>query len=148
MHFFIGVTIAITIYFLNFIGPIGLFITIVLSLPFRVGNNIFSFWGGVNHSGTLITVIGLYARARAHIFVVFGCSFFQEAGFGILQLGGISFYSKAGENIIKFLSITIYCKTRHSIINILSLNFCSVFCNRLIGIVIPNFNWYVKCRFK
>lgn len=111
LNFLLGLAIAITITLLNTrlkFSKLGwkkfFLVAVILSNPWKIGKNVFSFFGGWNDEGSIYSLCPIFQKTSGHAFGVFVFGY-QKAGKDAGQLIGLA-YQKARGHAVQVIGIS------------------------------------------
>ena len=93
------------------LSAVEMFVAFFASYPWKIGDNIYSLFGGYNPEGNVYSLLGIYQNAGADAFQIFGLSFYQKAGKTATQLFGLSILQEARVNTFHGVGISFSQKT-------------------------------------
>lgn len=86
--------VAVGGYLPNWWQTIGI---LLLCYPWKIGDNIWSLFGGINNQGSIYSLFGVYQNARKTAFQVSGLCLFQK-GFDVFQLFGFCVFQNGRQD--------------------------------------------------
>jgi hypothetical protein len=80
---------------------------VVICLPWKIGNNMYSMFGGKNDTGSVYSILGFYQEASKNSFSL-GPSLYQKSENNSITLLGVSGYQNSGRSSTLLIGISCY----------------------------------------